>query len=341
VVITEGAESRVVGQNSSLPADVGVSVRPSRDLQQTFRLLLATVWLMDAALQLQPFFFTAGNSGFSGMLNGVAPGNPTWIAHTITWNASSVVQHQPILTNTIFAGIQFLIAFGIAWRRTVRPALVLSIVWSLGVWWFGEGFGGLFHGAATPLGGGPGAVLFYALLAVLLWPSKGPNAPFVAARTIGVRAAKAVWLGVWLLLALLSVVGNGRSPQFLQGLVASLDNSRLGWLTRLDRWTEAVLLHHGSTVAVLLALFCVIVAASVYLPPKARQVILAVAVVTFAVVWVGVEDVGGILAGGATDPNSGPVVILLLLSYWPLSRAGIPAVDGPDEFVGSGASKEV
>ena len=93
-----------------------------RDLQQTFRLLLATVWLTDAALQLQPFMFTKGGNGFSGMLHGMAHGNPSWIAHTITWNAS-IVSHQPVLTNAVFAGTQFLIAFGIAWQRTCRAAL--------------------------------------------------------------------------------------------------------------------------------------------------------------------------------------------------------------------------
>ncbi len=295
--------------------------RGDRDLQQTFRLLLATVWLMDAALQLQPFFFTAGKSGFSGMLNGLASGNPTWIAHTITWNAS-VVDHQAVFTNTLFAGIQFLIAFGIAWRRTVKPALVLSIAWALGVWWFGESLGGLLNGAATPFGGGPGAVLFYALLAVLLWPSEGPNTPFVAARTIGAGAAKVVWLVVWLLLGLLTVVGNGRSPQFLHDFVANLNNGgEPGWLAKLDKWTANVLLHNGTKVAVLFAVFCVVVAASVYLHPKVTQVILAIALVTFAFVWVGIENVGGILAGGATDPNSGPVVMLLILTYWPLSTA--------------------
>ncbi|HLM96813.1 MAG TPA: hypothetical protein VK283_10895, partial [Acidimicrobiales bacterium] len=152
------------------------------------RLLLATVWLMDAALQLQPFLFTKGPDGFSGMLHGMAPGNPSWISHTITWNAS-IVYHQPVLTNAIFASIQFLLALGIAWRRTCRPALAISIAWALAVWWFGEGLGGLFSGAGTPLGGGPGAVLFYAVLAVLLWPSQGPTSPFVAARTVGQTAA--------------------------------------------------------------------------------------------------------------------------------------------------------
>ncbi|HXZ61477.1 MAG TPA: hypothetical protein VEG62_01960, partial [Acidimicrobiales bacterium] len=200
MAITEDAGPSVEKEPGPTPAPQAVTQGAApRDLQQTFRLLLATVWLLDAALQLAPFFFTAGKNGFSGMLNGLAPGNPTWISHTITWNAS-IVDHQAVFTNTVFAGIQFLIAFGIAWRRTVKPALVLSIVWSVGVWWFGESLGGLFHGAATPLGGGPGAVLFYALLAVLLWPSEGPNAPFVAARTIGEGAAKVVWLVVWLLL---------------------------------------------------------------------------------------------------------------------------------------------
>ena len=133
--------------------------RPRRDLQRTYRLVLATLWLLDAVLQLQPFMFTRGSSGLSGMLNGTAGGNPDWVAHTITWNGS-IVYHQPIATNTAFALVQFLIAFGIVSKRTCKPALVLSMVWSVGVWWFGEGLGRIFSGAATPLGGGPGGVLF-------------------------------------------------------------------------------------------------------------------------------------------------------------------------------------
>lgn len=290
-----------------------------RDLQQTFRLLLATVWLMDAALQLQPFMFTKGSSGFSGMLNSLAPGNPGWVSHTITWNAS-VVDHRPVLTNALFAGIQFLIAFGIAWRRTVRPALVLSIVWSLGVWWFGEGLGGLLTGAATPLGGGPGAVLFYALLAVLLWPSEGPNEPFVAARTVGTKVARGTWAVVWAGLAVLTVLGQGRSPQALHDLVATMDTGQPGWVARVDRWSESNLLHHGTTVAVVFAVFCLLVALSVYLHPSITQIVLSAAAVAFVLIWVSIENFGGILAGGATDPNSGLLVILLIASYWPLTR---------------------
>jgi hypothetical protein len=279
---------------------------------------LATVWLLDAVLQIQPFMFTAGTNGFSGMLQGTAAGNPGWIAHTITWNAS-VVFHQPILTDTLFAGIQFLIALGLVWPRTCKPALALSIVWSVAVWWFGEGLGAVFTGGGTPFGGGPGGVLFYAVLAVLLWPSAGRNQPFVAARTVGVTAAKAMWVAMWALLALLSVVGSGRSPRALHDLVATMNVHQPGWLFRIDQSTELLFLHNGTAAAILLAIVCLVVAAGVFMGPQVARATIVVAVVVFAVIWVAVQDFGGILAGGATDPDAAPLVILIALTYWPVT----------------------
>lgn len=310
------------------PSSRSVQRIGARDLQRTFQLILATIWLLDAVLQIQPFMFTRGSSGFSGMLHSLAAGNPSVVAHTITWNAS-VVYHNPVLTDTLFALIQFLVGFGIVFKRTVRPALALSIAWALGVWWFGEGAGGIFHGAATPFGGGPGAVLFYAVLAVLLWPSEGSDRPFVAARTVGVTTAKAIWAVVWGLLAILSVVGSGRQPKALHDLVAGLDSGQPGWLAHVDTVSESFFLHHGEAAALLLALMCVLAAVSVYLPPTFTQFMIVLAIVVFAAIWVAVEDFGGILAGGATDPNSGPLVILFALMYWPLSAVSLSSSSEP------------
>jgi hypothetical protein len=50
------------------------------------------------------------------------------------------------------------------------------------------------------------------------------------------------------------------------------------------------------------------------------------AIVAFALIWVAVENFGGILAGGATDPNSGLLVIVLAMAYWPLSTSRSPSV---------------
>jgi hypothetical protein len=81
------------------------------------------------------------------------------------------------------------------------------VVWALAVWWLGEGLGGVLTGAASPVAGAPGAVILYALLAVLLWPA-GPEsgaAAFVAARPVGAVAAKLAWVGLWASLAWLMV----------------------------------------------------------------------------------------------------------------------------------------
>jgi hypothetical protein len=324
VTVAEVDPLVVVGNRQTAIARTG----QRRDLQRTFQLVLATIWLLDAVLQIQPFMFTRGPNGFSGMLDGTATGAPNWVAHTITWNGS-IVYHLPILTNTVFALIQFTIGFGIVWKRSCKPMLALSVVWALGVWWFGEGAGGIFQGTATPFGGGPGAVLFYAVLAVVLWPSEGSNRPFLAARTVGLTAARAIWVAVWGLLAVLSVVGSGRSSQALHDLVAGMNTGQPGWLTHIDRVSESFFLHHGAPAAILLAVICLIVAAGVFLPPQFAQMTLVVAMAVFAVIWVAVQNLGGILAGGATDPNSGLLVIVLALTYWPVTNLQSRSVDVP------------
>lgn len=294
------------------------------DPQRTLRLVLATIWLLDGALQLQPVMFLRGSNGLGGMLAGAAAGEPGWLAHSITWNATLVGNH-PVLTGSAFASIQLLIGLGIAWQRAVKPVLVVSIAWSLGVWWFGEGLGGVFSGVATPFSGGPGAVLMYALLAVLLWPSEDTGAaPFVAARAVGERAAKLVWALLWGLLCVLSLVGSGRQSAFLQGLVTGMGPGEPGWLAHLDRYSSALLLHDGTGLAIALAALCALLASSAFLRPWCLELAIVAAVSVFAFIWVAIQDLGGILAGGATDPNSGPLVILFALCYWPLSAGGAP-----------------
>lgn len=309
---------------TTIPVTADAPVGQPRDLQRTFRLVLATIWLLDAVLQIQPFMFTPGANGFSGMLKGLAAGNPGVVYHTVVWNAS-IVQHHPVLTNTLFALIQFAIAFGIVYRRTCKWALGGSILWALGVWWFGEAAGELFTGGATPLGGGPGGVLFYAVLAVLLWPSDGSDHPFAAARTVGTGAARAIWAGLWSVLAVLSVVGAGRSPSALSGMVMSMDSGEPGWLAHLDRYTAALLMHDGTGLAIGFAVLCLLIGAAAYLPAPYLRAAVVVAVALFAFIWVGIENFGGILAGGATDPNSGLLVIVLALAYWPVALDRAPA----------------
>jgi len=339
-------ELSIVNEAASLEGVTGETngvVRwQSPDGRRLLQLALGAIWLLDGVLQLQPFMFTAGAHGFSGMLNGMATGNPSLVARTITWNAS-IIDHHAVVTNTAFAFIQILIGFGIAWRPTLKLALGASIVWGLGVWWFGEGLGGVLHGVGTPIGGGPGAVLFYALLAILLWPTDrvASSPPFAAARAVGIRAARAIWVVVWVGLALLSLIGSGRSPQGIHDQIDTLDTGQPGWLAAIDRHAASLVAHRGLVVAIVFAVLCLVVAYGVFLSARPARATLVVAVVTAVVVWVVGENFGLILAGGATDPNSGPVLILLALAYWPIRQRAVPPATSSADAVGWAVPVEV
>lgn len=321
-----GTETMAVG-----PEATGEAPWHSPDWRRVLQLALATVWLLDGVLQLQPVMFTPGPNGFSGMLSRVAAGNPHVVARTITWNAS-IVDHHALATDSVFALIQLLIGIGIAWRPTVKPALGASIIWSLAVWWFGEGLGGILHGAGTPIGGGPGAVLIYALLAIVLWPTdREDRAPFAAARAVGTTAARALWLVLWVGMAVLSLLGAGRSPQGTRDLITGLVAGQPAWLAAVDRDTASAVENHGLALAVVLATLCLLVAVGAFLSPRWTRLTLVLAIVGSGVIWVFGQNFGTILAGGATDPNSGPLLILLALAYWPHRDPAGPLRASPGE----------
>ncbi len=285
------------------------------DVRRALQLGLAAIWLLDGVLQYQPFMFT---KAFGQMLGSTSSGNPGVIARPINWNAA-LIDHHLVLVNTIFATIQLLLGLGIAWRPTVRVALAASVAWSLAVWWFGDGLGGVLSGAASPLNGAPGAVILYALLAILLWPADRPGkgAPFPAARAVGARVARALWLVLWGSLAYFAVTPANRAPQAVHGMIAAMAAGEPGWLAALDRPSAALVAHQGLAASIALAAALAIVAAGVYLPPPLARATLLLALAVTAVIWAVGEAFGTILAGGGTDPNSGPLLALLALAYWP------------------------
>ena len=193
-------------------------------VRRRLQLVLAGIWLLDAVLQFQAFMFS---KGFSQMLGATAAGNPAVIADPINWSAKVIAGHGTA-TNAVFAFIQLAIGLGIAWRPTLKLALGASIGWALGVWWFGEGLGGVLNGAGGPANGAPGAVIIYALLAVLLWPGRRDRAaPFVAGWFTGPNVARALWLVLWGSLAYLALLPATRAPKALGGMVSAMASGSL------------------------------------------------------------------------------------------------------------------
>lgn len=299
----------------SRPARATVTWQPP-DIRRTLQLVLGAFWMLDAVLQFQSFMYS---KSFTDMIAGTANGNPGVIAGPITWNAN-LVQHHLVLTNTVFAAIQLLIGIGIgiAWQPALRAALAASIAWSLGVWWFAEGLGMLFTGGASPVNGAPGAVLIYAILAVLLWPAdREPGAPLVAGRVTGTTAAKALWVVVWGGMAYLALQPANTTGQGLHDMIMSMADGQPGWLASLDKHVAGLVAHNGLAASVVLAVALAVVALGVFLPPAYAKATIVLACVISAFIWVVGEALGGVLTGGGTDPNSGPLLAFLAIAYWP------------------------
>ena len=318
--------SVAAGGRPQLRARLGREARPAAatlDGRRALQLGLAAIWLLDGVLQYQPFMYT---KAFAQSLADTAAGNPSVVARPITWDAT-LVQHHLVLLNTVFATIQLLLGLGIAFRPTVKLALAASIAWSIGVWWFGEGLGGVLIGGASPLNGAPGAVIIYGLLAVLLWPAdRSTSPPFIAARAVGAHVARALWLVFWLSQAYFALIPVNRAPQAVNAMIASMQGGEPGWLAAIERGGASLVAQQGLATSVVLAVALVLIAIGVYLPRALAQATLVLAIVVALVIWVVAQALGGILASGATDPNSGPLLVLLALAYWPAAvMAGRPS----------------
>lgn len=290
------------------------------DARRWLQLALATVWLLDAVLQYQAFMFTRG---FGRMLAGTAAGNPAVIAGPIMW-AARIIEQRPGVTDATMATIQLLIGLGIAWRPSVKIALAASIGWSAAVWWLGEGLGGIFAGTASPLTGAPGAVIIYALLAVLLWPTDraGEPAPFPAARAVGAPVARLLWLVLWGGLAWLAAgPAASRSAQGMHDTISAMTAGEPGWLVSVGNGVATLLARQGLAAAIVLAGVLAAIAVGILLPPRAVRAVVVLAVATAAVIWAVGEDFGAIFTGSATDPNSGLLLGLLAAAYWPARPA--------------------
>lgn len=295
------------------PGDRAAPLDPRRMLQ----LALAVTWLLDGILQFQPFMFS---QGFQRMLADAAPGNPAVIARPIAWDAAFIAHHLTVC-NAIFAALQVALGLGIAWPPTVRVALASSVAWSMGVWWLGEGLGGVLTGTASPLDGAPGAVILYALLAVLLWPATRDRAapfpaPFTAAGAVGKGAARLLWSVLWSSLAFFALLPASRAPGAASGTFSAIAAAQPGWLSGADHSIAGVLAGQGLLTSVLLAAALAAVAVSTFLPVRAARagVVLAIAVAVF--IWLA-QGLGGIFTGSGTDPNSGPLLALLAIAFWP------------------------
>jgi hypothetical protein len=277
---------------------------------------LGLVWLVDGLLQLQPQMF--GTHFANHVILPTAQGQPGIVSGVIT-HLAHLIAIQPVLANAVFAAIQILIGIGLLVRETVRPALVLSFVWALGVWSLGEGFGMLFTGMASPLTGAPGAALLYGAIGLLVWPrAAGPAAsgPAAAEGPLGERGGQAIWAVVWCGMGILWLLPANRAGGSISGAISGAVSGEPGWLAHVQLSVAHALGSGGESVAVVCAVLSFVIGLGPLLSRHPTVFLVAGAALALDY-WVFGEAFGQVFTGLATDPNTGPLLVLLALALYP------------------------
>jgi hypothetical protein len=284
-------------------------------VQRAGQIALGVIWLIDGALQYQPYMFH--RSFITGVILPNAQGQPGIVASPITWIAHLIAPHVAVF-NAFAATIQVLIGLGlIAGRRWVKPALLASFAWAAGIWFTGEGLGAVLTGNADPLTGAPGAALLYIVAGLIVWPAGERRLGL-----IGERGGRLAWAALWASSAVLWLMPANDGAASVHNAVAAVP-SGVGWLTSVLSSAASATAGIGTPIALCLALLSLAIGVSA-LTGKASGTFLAVGIALNLVYWVFGQGLGGVFTGSATDVNAAPLVILigsLLLAMRPQLQA--------------------
>jgi hypothetical protein len=298
------------------------------DSRRAIQTVLALIWLLDGALQFQPFMYS---KGFISVITSGEAGQPHWLANSIQW-AAQIFQSNLTGLNTIFGLTQVIIGLALLYRPTVKGALALSFSWVLIVWWSAESFGFLFSNIASPLTGAPGAVLLYAIVGLLVWPTQRPGG------LLGLRGARTAWAALWLVMAWLWLLAPNSTANATSDAINSAP-SGAGWLRGLQHSVATVSAGHGLPIAIVLAGVSAAIAGTVAMNWHPRT-FLALGVILNLAYWVLGQGFGGILTGSGTDPNAGPLFILLAFGMYSLVVVKEPEVRTRHREIGPPATVE-
>jgi hypothetical protein len=311
--MSTSASARSLRVPASSSSSAGSTLTKTRayfasDTGRSLQTALAVIWLLDGGLQFQSFMYS---KGFVQMLTGMAAGQPNWLASSLTWSAHTA-GHNLAVYNTLFALVQIAIGLGLLYRPTVRAALVLSIAWAIFVWWFGEAFGMLLMSMAAPLTGAPGAVSLYGLLALVAWPNGRPGG------LLGIRGARIAWMTLWVLMAVLWLEAPSSAPNAISDAINAAP-SGMSWLSSLQNWAASAAHGAGVPIALVASALSLLIALGVGTNRYAFP-LLKLAIALNLIYWVIGQGFGGMVQGGATDPNSAPLFIVFASVLYALLR---------------------
>ncbi|MGH8890453.1 MAG: hypothetical protein ACRDV3_11970 [Acidothermaceae bacterium] len=269
---------------------------------------LGLLWLLDGALQLQPFMF---GRGFAEQI--IAPSadaQPPFVAGGVHWAAALILTH-PAVYDAVFALVQIALGIGLLVPATVRLALAGSIGWGVGIWYFGEGLGGIASGHALLLTGAPGAALLYVVLAVALWPKVVQSRSRKSVRTTAAAWVPIAWAVLWIGAAIFNALPGQNSAAAMARAVDGNADGAPGWLATIDHQVAQGIHVLGIGVVVGLVAIQLLIGVGGLARGWIRTASLSAGAVLSLGFWAVGQSLGELYSGQATDPSTAVVVLFI------------------------------
>ena len=294
--------------------------------QRTLQVVLGCFWIFDGLLKFQPDLFKP--AFISRVIRPMAEGQPTLLASTIN-HMANFLSHEATMWVAVFGLVEIGIGVGLLFRRSVKPALVVSFIWGIPVYIFGEGFGMVLTGHTSPLLGAPGAVCFYLLLGLMVWP-RGEEPSGRSATGIESSAAARglfrgtgsllAWAAVWAFEAVIWMFPYNRTGNSIANQMSDTADGEPGWYAHFLTSFGHAFVGAGIWVAVILAALSLVIAIGPLLSNR-PQLFIGLGIALALGYWVTGQGLGALLTGAGTDPSNGLIIGLIGLSILPLVPA--------------------
>lgn len=286
--------------------------------KQLLRRILGILWLIDGLLQLQPRMFTMDM--ITGVMVPTIQGQPAPIAASLHWIIAIATQNL-ILFNLLIALVQIALGLLLLFGYWVRGTVIASIIWALIIWYGGEGMNMMLTGQASILTGAPGAVLLYPLLGLLIYPRKTSSQAASEDTVLSQVHFRRILAGFWVFAALLQCQPYwwqpGQISQAISGLVGQggfdglLVDPILKGFSALTASIEVPF-----NVLLIVGFLVLGIGLATVKEDRFRPFLLVSLTISF-LIWWGVEGLGMIFTGMATDFNTGLLLIVMALACCP------------------------
>ncbi len=312
------------------------------------QIALGILWLLDGALQLQHQMFSSAFA--TQVIDPAIQGQPRFVSGPMNFGVHLLLLH-PAIFDALAAITQLGIGALILWKRTIKWGLLASVGWGLVVWIFGEGYGGIFSAHTLLLMGAPGAVIIYILLALAVMPSKNEDEKQHKRKSAAYWLVF-VWLVLWVGGGVYQLLPGQDTTSDVSTMISGMAQDAPGWMASVDNHTANVINGFGGkskkittctsgssmnmTSAQMAHMsnesctstqsdpgywFILLIAAlqfaigfGVLFSGIWRKLAISLGIVLSLAFWVVGQSMGAYFTGLATDPNSGPLFVLLGLA---------------------------